>query len=152
MRTVSICRIIIPLAPSGDEKDYPLLLLSYRMLSLSDQFLANPPFMTKTLCDDLLQGQDLFLALHPQTARAQGFSAGDRARLKTPQGEVAVRIHVSQGARPGALFIVQGLGHTAYDEYIQNKGVNANEIIEVQMDPLTGLATTWATRAQLRRA
>ena len=141
-----------PLAPSGDEKDYPLLLISYRMLSLSDQFLANPPFMTKTLSDDLLQGQDLFLALHPQTARAQGFSAGDRAQLKTPQGEVAVRIHVSQGARPGALFIVQGLGHTAYDEYIQNKGVNANEIIEVQMDPLTGLATTWATRAQLRRA
>ncbi len=56
------------------------------------------------------------------------------------------------GARAGVVYIVEGLGHTAYDQYIQGKGVNANSIVEVQLDPVTGLGTAWATRAQLRRA
>ena len=72
--------------------------------------------------------------------------------LKTPQGELPVRVHLYPGARAGVVYIVEGLGHTAYDQYIQGKGVNANSIVEVQLDPLTGLGTAWATRAQLRRA
>jgi hypothetical protein len=43
------------------------------------------------------------------------------------------------------------MGHTAYDEYIQDKGVNANNLMEVQLDPVSGMGTVWATRAQLRR-
>jgi ketol-acid reductoisomerase len=46
----------------------------------------------------------------------------------------------------------EGLGHTAYDEYVQGKGVNANSLVEVHLDPVTGLGTVWATRAQLRLA
>jgi menaquinone reductase, molybdopterin-binding-like subunit len=141
-----------PLPPSGDAKEYPLLLITYQMLSLTDQYLANPPFMTKTLPDDLLKDRDLFVELHPQTANASGLKETDLVLLKTPQGEMAVRIHLTRAARPGVVFIAQGLGHTAYDEYIQGKGQNANSITEVQIDPITGLGTVWATRAQLRRA
>jgi hypothetical protein len=44
-----------------------------------------------------------------------------------------------------------GLGHKAYDNYVQNKGVNANCLMEVQLDPVSGMGTVWACRAQLRR-
>ncbi len=141
-----------PLPPSGDEKEYPLLLLSYGMLSLSCENLANPPFMTKTLWDFVLKKNDLFVEVNPSTAGPLGMSEGSKAVLKTPQGEVAVRVHLSQAARPGAIYMPQGLGHTAYDEYIQGKGVNSNSVVEVQVDPITGMGTVWATRAQLRRA
>ncbi len=137
---------------SGDEKEYPLLLVSYRTMALANEYLPNPPFMTKNLWDFVLKGKELFVEVNPQTAQALGMSEGTQAVLKTPQGEVSVRLHLSAGARPGTVFIPEGLGHTAYDRYIQDKGVNGNSIIEVQMDPVTGLGTVWATRAQLRRA
>ena len=141
-----------PLQPSGDEKEYPLLLTSYPLMTLTDQYLANPPFMNKNLREDLLKGQEMFVEVHPETANNLGIRESDRATLKTPQGAIPVLVHLSQGARPGVVFIPQGLGHKAYDEYIRDKGENANKIIEVQIDPLTGLGTVWATRAQLRRA
>jgi menaquinone reductase, molybdopterin-binding-like subunit len=141
-----------PLPPSGDEKEYPLLLVSYPLMTLSDQYLANPPFMTKNLREDLLKGQEMFVEIHPETAKGLGLRESDRATLKTPQGAISVLVRLSQGARPGVVFIPKGLGHKAYDEYIRDKGENANSIIEVQIDPLTGLGTVWATRAQLRRA
>jgi len=153
---VSEDRIYLPhhaaLPPSGDDKQFPLLLVSYRILPLSDGFLPSPPFMTKTLPDTLLKGQHLFVRVHPETAQSLGLKEGDQAALKTPVGEVKVRIRIFPGAHRGTVFIVQGLGHTAYDEYIRGKGVNANQIIEVQMDPITGMGTVWATRAQLVRA
>lgn len=141
-----------PLKPSGDEKEYPFLLVSYQNPFISEGYLANPPFMTKTVWDFVLKGNDLFVELNPKTAKALGFNEGERGALKTPQGEVFVRVHIYPGAHPGAIYIVEGLGHKAYDEYIRDKGVNANSVIEVQMDPVTGQGTVWATRAQLRRA
>lgn len=153
---VSEDRLYLPhhaaLPPSGDDKQFPLLMMSYRLLTLSDRFLPNPPFMNKTLPNTLLSGQDLFVEVHPQTAQSLGLQEGDKAMLKTPVGEVKVRIRAYHGAHPDTVFIVQGLGHTAYDEYIRGKGVNANQVIEVQMDPVTGMGTVWATRARLVRA
>lgn len=141
-----------PLKPSGDEKEYPLWLVSCGASSISNGYLANPPFMTKGIFDFVLKGKDLFVAINPQTAKSIGMGEADRALLKTPQGEAPVLLHITSAVRPGVISIVHGLGHKAYDEYIQGKGINANNLIQVQMDPVTGLGTVWATRAQLRRA
>jgi menaquinone reductase, molybdopterin-binding-like subunit len=140
------------LSPSGEEKEYPLLLVSYQSMTLANQYLPTPPFMTKNVWDFVLKGNDSFVDLHPQTAQALGLSEGSGALLKTPRGELPVRVHLSHGARVGVVYLVEGLGHTAYDQFIKGKGVNANSIVEVQLDPVTGLGTVWATRAQLRRA
>lgn len=141
-----------PLAPSGDDKEYPLLLLSYEMMDLTPGYLANPPFMTKTLWDFVLKGNDLFVQINPKTAASLGVGEGDKVAIKTAQGEASVRVHLYPGARAGVIYIPRGLGHTAYDEYIRDKGINANKLVEVQLDPVTGLGTVWTTRAQLKRA
>lgn len=141
-----------PLPPSGEESEYPLLLVNYQLMYLANQYLPNSPFMNKTLWDTLLKDKDQFVEIHPATAKELGMKEGDFAKIKTLQGEFPVRVHLVSGARPGVIFIAQGFGHTAYDEYIRDKGVNANKMMEVQMDPITGLGTVWATRAQLRRA
>jgi anaerobic selenocysteine-containing dehydrogenase len=141
-----------PLLPSGDEKEFPLQLMSYPLMILADQYLANPPFMTKLLPDNVLKELDMFVDINPETARGLGLNEADRATLRTPLGEITVRVHLSHSARPGVVWMPQGLGHGSYDEYIRNKGENGNKIMEVQIDPITGLGTVWATRAQLRRA
>ncbi|MCU0571752.1 MAG: molybdopterin-dependent oxidoreductase [Syntrophobacteraceae bacterium] len=140
------------LPPSGSEKDFPLQLVAYETLSLSSQYLPNPPFLTKLLPDTLLKGNDLLVEVNPGTAQPLGLNEGDRATIKTPQGDLQVRVHLSAGARPGAVYVAQGLGHKAYDEFIKGKGVNVNTVTEVQIDPVTGLGTTWFTRARLVRA
>lgn len=141
-----------PLPPSGKDKEYPLLLVTYPMMCLAEGYLANPPFMMKTVPDSILKGSDLLVRVHPATARELGIGEGDPAFVKTSQGEVPVRVHLFPGARPGVVYMPRGLGHKAYDAYIQDKGVNANHLIEVQIDPVTGLGTIWTTRAQMRRA
>ena len=141
-----------PLSPSGDTKEYPLLLVTYRTSSVAAGYLPTPPFMTKTIEDSVLKGSDLFVEIHPATAASLQLGNGDGAWIKTPVGEAFVRARLSHGAHPGIVYMVEGLGHTAYDEYIRNKGVDAAGLVEVQMDPLTGLGTIWATRSALRRA
>jgi menaquinone reductase, molybdopterin-binding-like subunit len=138
--------------PRGSDKDFPLMLVTYHMSALADQNFANPPFMTKTVFDFILKHSDQFVEINPATAASLGVLEGDSAVLKTPQGEVNVRIHVFAGARPGVVYLAQGLGHKAQDEYIKDKGVNANGVVEVQLDRVTGLGTIWAARAHLRRA
>ncbi len=141
-----------PLQPSGDANEFPLLLTTYDTLSLASGYLPNAPFMNKLLPDDLLLQQDVFVEIHPETAKKLHLPDKARVQLKTPVGEAVVRIRITDMARPGVVALPTGLGHTAYDEYVQNKGVNANSLIEVHLDPVTGLGTTWVTRAQLRLA
>ncbi len=141
-----------PLTPPGSEKEYPFLLVSYRLPNVAAQYLPNPPFMNKTVPDTLLRGSDLFVDVNPKTAGPLGIAEGDRIMVGTPRGEVPVRAHIHPGARPGVIFIAQGFGHTAYDEYVRNKGVNANSVIDVQTDPVTGVGIVWASRAKIRKA
>jgi menaquinone reductase, molybdopterin-binding-like subunit len=140
-----------PLKLSGSETDFPLLLVSYPAPFITNGYLANPPFMNKLIPDTMLQGNDVFVELNPETAKSLGLGAGDKATLKTSQGEAVVLINATPAARPGVVYLPRGLGHKAYDEYIQDKGVNANSLMEVQLDPVSGMGTVWATRAQLRR-
>ena len=140
-----------PLKLSGSDTELPLLLVSYSTPFIVSGYLANPPFMNKLIPDTMLQGNEIFVDVHPQTAESLGLASGERASLKTPGGEAFVLINVSSAARPGVVYLPRGMGHTAYDEYIQDKGVNANNLMEVQLDPVSGMGTVWATRAQLRR-
>lgn len=141
-----------PLAPSGSEQEYPLLLVTYQTVTVADGVHPNPPFMNKLIPDDLLLHNDLFVDVHPQTAQQMKVLDQAAVVMKTPLGEARVRLRVTEGARPGYVFMAHGFGHRNYDQYIRGKGVNANDLVQVQMDPITGLGTVWVTRAQLRMA
>ncbi len=136
---------------SGGESEFPLLLVTYKPSFTAGGYLPNAPFMNKLIPNSVLKGADVFIELHPDTAAKLGFSQGQLVSLQTTQGEAKVRVNVSAAARPGVVYLPVGLGHKAYDDYVQNKGVNANSLMEVQLDPVSGMGTVWACRAQLRR-
>jgi anaerobic selenocysteine-containing dehydrogenase len=135
--------------PAGDPSDYPLLLMPYETMAITNGPVANPPFMTKLLFDFELKGNDSFVQINPETATSMGLKQGDQVALQTERGTLEVRVNLTEAARPDVVFIPTGLGHGGFDAFIRGKGVNANKILVAQQDQVTGLATWWGTRVKI---
>ena len=139
-----------PVEPEGDEGRFPLILIPYDYMRLASGFIGDPPFAIKTVEDTVLKGDDILVEVNPKSGR--GFREGDQAILSTPKGAVKVRVHLFDGIMPGLVAMPRGLGHTAYDEYLADKGINFNELIGPVEDPASGLDAAWGIRAKLTRA
>ena len=136
----------------GDVNRFPLLLLPYDTIRLTSGYIGEAPFMIKTVADTVIKGNDGFVEVNPQTARAAGLGQGDMATLTTPRGEAQVRVHLFEGIKPGVLAMARGLGHTAYDGFLADKGVNINTLIGPVEDPSSGHDAAWGIRATLSKA
>ncbi|MBW1896276.1 MAG: hypothetical protein JRI47_04395 [Deltaproteobacteria bacterium] len=121
------------------------------LMRLADGSIGNPPFCTKTLEESELKKNNLFVEVNPQTASDYGLSEGACAELATPKGKAMVLVHLCEGMMPGLIGIPKGLGHKAYDDYLAGKGVDANSLMGVVEDPVSGLCATWGIRAKLTR-
>jgi anaerobic selenocysteine-containing dehydrogenase len=139
------------IAIEGDENAYPLVLFPYNSIRLANGFIANPPFLTKTVPDTVLKGNDLVVEINPKTAKSRFLylNEGDTAILSTPKGEVKVRVHLFEGIMPGYVGMPRGLGHTAYDSYLAGKGANVNAVMGPVEDPVSGLDAAWGIRVKL---
>ena len=131
------------------ENSYKLILVPYDTMRLSAGNIGSPPFMIKSVSDTVLLKNDVFVEVNPDTAKSLNLGEGDKALLKTPRGEAHVRVHLYDGIMPGVIAMPRGLGHTAYDMYLADKGVNVNELIGPVDDPQSGLDAFWGIRANL---
>ncbi|WP_155310341.1 menaquinone reductase molybdopterin-binding-like subunit QrcB [Desulfosarcina ovata] len=136
----------------GDAGTFPLLLMPYDSIRISSGYIGDTPFMIKTVADTVIKGKDGFVEINPQTAGEMGLSEGDLATLTTPRGEAPVRVHLFEGIKPGVIAMAKGLGHTAYDGFLADKGINVNELIGPVEDPSSGLDAAWGIRAKLAKA
>ncbi len=141
-----------PVKIEGDAAAFPLLLIPYETMRLSCGYIADPPFLTKTVEDTILKHNDGFIEINPKTAQAGQLSEGDAVVLQTPVGQARVRAHLEEGILPGVVALPGGLGHTAYDGYIAGKGINVNQMIGPVQDPDSGLDAAWGIRAKLSKA
>lgn len=132
----------------GSSTEYPLLLMPSANARIT-QRIANPPYMTKTLEDWVLFRNDLLVSMSPRTAKDAGVEEGDRIEVQTPVGAVRVKAHLDKGMAPGVVQIPLGFGHSAQTKWIAGKGVNANDVLDVERDPLSGLGRWAATRARI---
>lgn len=142
----------LPVAPEGDPSTYPLVMIPYDTMSLSSGYIGSPPFLIKTVPDTVLKGSNGVVEINPETAKSYQLGQGDLAILNTPRAQVTVRVNLYHGIRPGIIAMARGLGHTAYDEYLNNKGVNVNELMGATEDPISGLDAAWGIRANLVKA
>jgi anaerobic selenocysteine-containing dehydrogenase len=133
----------------GHTSEYPILMLPYEMINLSSGWVPNPPFLNKSLFDNQLRKDASFAEINPETAAAYDLNEDDRVIIKSPVGEIHVRICLFDGAMPGMVYLPLGLGHTAYDEFSQGKGANPNDIIQAVKDPLSGHPVWWHTPVKL---
>ena len=136
-------------AMSGDPATYPLTLIPYDSIRLASRYVGDTPFMIKTVSDTVIKGHSGFVDINPETAQKLGLADGRMARLSTPLGEVDVRVHYEHGIMPGVVAMPRGLGHTAYDRYLADKGVNVNQLIGPVEDPASGLDAAWGIGAKM---
>jgi anaerobic selenocysteine-containing dehydrogenase len=141
-----------PFKPKGDETRYPLVLIPYDSMRLTSEYIGSPPFLVKALEDTILTGNDVFVEVNPQTAKEFGLQAGKYATLNTPKGNARVKVHVFDGIMAGVIALPRGLGHTAYDKYLADKGVNINALMAPLQDPASGHDAAWGIRARLSKA
>ena len=94
-----------PVAPQGDGATYPLVLIPYDSMRLAGGFIGNPPFLTKTVGDNVLKGNDSFVEVNPKTAGAAGLSEG--SILLTGLTTIQV-IRTAMVAGVGAVIFVRG--------------------------------------------
>ena len=141
-----------PVILEGDASAFPLVLVPFDNMRIASGYVGSPPFMMKTVADSILKGDDGFVEINPETAKKLNLRDGQMAVVKTPKGSARVRVHHFDGIRPGLLAMARGLGHTAYDDYLANKGVNIHSLIGSVEDPASGLDAAWGIRAKLTKA
>jgi anaerobic selenocysteine-containing dehydrogenase len=137
--------------PQGDKK-YPYQLVTYELSSLSEDGVPFSPFMTKIMDDHLLRGHDSFVEINPATADKLGLGWGDLVYLEGPSGRIKVRVDLTERAMPGYVFAPVGLGHTAFDHFIKDKGANTMDVVTVSSDPLSGLPVWPTSRVKIVKA
>ena len=128
---------------------YPLKMVPYEMVNLASGSMPSPPFLYKTIFDHQLLGNASFAAINPRTASEHHLEQGDPIIIESAAGAVQVRANLSEGAMPGMIYMPMGFGHTAYDEFIRDKGANPNDVIHAGKDPLSGQPIWWATPVKI---
>ena len=151
-RDVSAIPAYAPLAPEGDANSFPLVLIPYSSMRLPAGYIGAPPFLVKAVEDTILQKNEVLIEINPETAAEMKLKDGKAVFLETPRGKARGRIHYANGIMPGVVALPRGLGHTAYDKFLADKGVNFNRLISAVEDPGTGYDAAWGIRAKLSKA
>ncbi|MFC1895447.1 molybdopterin dinucleotide binding domain-containing protein, partial [Thermodesulfobacteriota bacterium] len=138
-----------PIPCVGNPATYPLTVVPCESMRLANGAIADPPFVIKTVEDTVLKGNDMFVEINPGTAKAFGLTEGCAAILTTPRGSARVGVHLRDGIMPDLVGVPKGLGHTAYDKYLADKGINYNGLVGPVEDPATGYDVSWGIRARL---
>ncbi|HDR14630.1 MAG TPA: hypothetical protein ENN79_03920 [Desulfobacteraceae bacterium] len=135
----------------GGKDGSPLVLIPVEFINLANGWAPHPPHLNKTLFDTQLFKDRSVVEINPRTAAELRLREGDEVLLESPAGNAHVKVTLFEGAMPGMVYIPSGLGHTAYDEFLKNKGTNPNELIVPGTDPVSGLPVWWNTQVKLRK-
>ncbi len=75
--------------------------------------------------------------LNSNTAKALSLRSGDKAKLSANDISAEVLILIDEAVSNNCVSLLCGMGHTAFDEFSQNKGVNVLELISPKLEKAT---------------
>ena len=140
-------------APEAADKDYPLLMAAIPSLRTGPAGRAMTPHMVKILDNTTLAHTDkLVVEINPQTAHKLHLHEGQAVTLESPAGAISALVHLFAGAAPDMVFVPVGLGHAAFDQFLQGKGANYNQAVTVTADPMSGLPQWGLTPVRIKGA
>ena len=120
-----------------------LRLAPYAKLSLGTAKTGIPPYNNKTLRAGDLDGATMTVMMNAATASKKGLANGDKLVLDSGKHRLAAKLRVYEGVMNDTVAVCLGFGHTALDEFSQNKGANVMELMTATAEPETGLSV-WA--------
>ncbi|MBM2824862.1 MAG: molybdopterin oxidoreductase [Dehalococcoidales bacterium] len=133
----------------GDKEKYPLVLLPYQPLLDIENSRQNYPWAQEVFLVMHGVGWHNFAELNRQTAGSLGIKDGEIVWVESLFGRVKVMARVVAGIHPEVVGIACGQGHYAGGQWQKGIGVNPNEIIGVDYDPLSGQSAFCNTRVRV---
>ena len=118
-------------------------LAPYAKLNLGTAKTGIPPYNTKTLRANELDGKSMYVMMNAATAAKKNLADGAAVTLDSGKQKIAARLRVFEGVMNDTVAVCLGYGHTALDEFSRNKGANVMELLSATPEPETGL-TVWS--------
>jgi anaerobic selenocysteine-containing dehydrogenase len=141
-----------PIRYVGDEKQYPLLLNTYKLMTHAEGRGANSPWVQEILGLHAGARWDSWLEINPDTAKQLEIRNGDEVWVESVVGKIKTRVKLYPGAMPHVVNMPFELGHKAYGRLAKGRGVNPNELLVHENDRLGGLAAFFSTRVKVYKA
>ena len=139
-----------PASPAETPGEFPLLLVPFRVMTLSSGGTALMPWLLEHL--GVLAGSswETWAEIAPETARQQGLQPGQRVRIESRIGGFDAVVRVFPGAQPGVINVPYGL-HTRVEGWGEPNGANPLAATGRDTDPISGLPDWHSTRVRLVR-
>lgn len=121
-----------------------LHFVSPKLAAQAEGRSANLPHVSALVQPVMGGKRDVYLEIHPDTARARGIGDGDRVRIHNDVGQIEAIARHYQGARPDTVVLPMIHGHWAQGRWAKAKGRtptgSTNEITANVSERISGLA------------
>lgn len=140
-----------PVRYVGDPKEYPLVLVTYKLITHAEGRGANVPLAQERLSVQTQERWDVCAQINPETAHRLGIEEGDEVWMESPVGRIRCKV-IFMPHHPDIIVLPFELGHRAYGRWAKGRGINPNEITANEHDRLGGLAAWFSTRVKVYKA
>ncbi|MCI1193497.1 molybdopterin-dependent oxidoreductase [Calidifontimicrobium sp. SYSU G02091] len=107
-----------------------------------------------SLLQPTMGGRDqVYIEIHPETARKRGIADGDRVRIKSSVGAIEGHCRYFEGVRPDTLVFPMEHGHWAQGRWAKGRGPgHCGEVTVNQSDRITGQCNYYTTKVTIEKA
>ncbi|NYT63146.1 molybdopterin-dependent oxidoreductase [Alcaligenaceae bacterium] len=113
---------------------------------------ANLP-VAISLLQPTMGGRDqVYIEIHPETAKQRNINDGDQVKLKSDVGEIKGYVRLYEGVRPDTLVFPMEHGHWAHGRWAKGREPgHSGEITVNQSDRITGQANYYSTKVTIEK-
>jgi anaerobic selenocysteine-containing dehydrogenase len=133
----------------GDISDYPLVFMPYQPLLTMENGSQNYPWAQEIFLPMQGVGWTVLAEMNRKTAERMNLRNGSLVWVESPYKKIKAILKLSEGIHPRVVAMATGQGHYAYGKWQKDIGVNPNEIIGVDYDPLDGQSVFFNTRVKV---
>ena len=107
-----------------------------------------------SLLQPTMGGSDqVYIEIHPDTARTRGIADGDRVRVKSSVGAIEGRVRHFEGVRPDTLVFPMEHGHWAHGRWAKDRAPgHCGDVTVNQSDRITGQCSYYSTKVTIEKA
>lgn len=133
----------------GDETHFPLLLVPFESITLTDGRGANQPWLQETPDPMTTARWGTWIELNPETADRLGVENNDLVRVVSTYDEIEIPVVAYPAIRPDVVAIPTGQGHKDGGRFAANRGANVMAVMATPKNPFADHMPWASTRVRV---